>query len=193
MAPETAVKFWFGIISGVGAVLAALWVYTRFVVERALLPPVEFTIDCNVLGEQSGKRLVEVLLHLKNAGSATLVATDITTRLRYITSGDPLDLLGDPTKSTFGRANFPHVQTQAMLGHDAYIPSVIHIVAHDTFVQPNIDQVYTLVTAVPASATFLLIWAQFRYAQHPSFIQLIVLKLSRLSGCPTITSAFRVE
>lgn len=179
MAPEAVIKllFDFDLIARwvvlIMVLLVGLWTYTKFVIERALLPPVGFTLDCHVLGEQSGKRLVEVLLHLRNAGGATLVATDIATRLRYITSDDSLDLLGDPTKSTFGRANFPH---------RTCIPSLINITTYNTFVQPGIDQIYTLVTAVPASATFLLIWAQFRYAQRRSLIQLVILKFSRLVG-----------
>ena len=40
-----------------------------------------------------------------------------------------------------------------------------------TFVQPGVDQVYTIVTAVPTSSTYALLWACFGYAQRPSVVQ----------------------
>jgi hypothetical protein len=39
------------------------------------------------------------------------------------------------------------------------------VMGHDTFVQAKVDQTYTFVTAVPESTHYLLVWAEFEYAQ----------------------------
>jgi len=191
------VKVWIdlaiGIVTLVAVLVGGLWAYTKFVVERGLLAPVEFTIDCNTLGEQRGWRLLEILLHLKNVGSSTLVAKDLEARVRYIKSEEKIIVFPDKKKATFGRVDFPHLLTRnlpedkkdiksTIPENKQDIKSTIPIVAHDTFVQPKVDQVYTLVTAVPQSASFVLVWAQFRYVKRPSIMQWATIKLSRRLG-----------
>ena len=185
MDPEK-IKIWIEIVGGIVAIIAVLggglWAYTKFVVERGYLAPVEFTIDCNSLGVQGDKRLIEILLHLKNLGSSTLVAKDIAARIRYMKSEEEIELFTDPKKPTFGRTKFPHVQTRTLTGEQQDAPSIVTIMAYDTFVQPKVDQVYTLVTALPRSASFVLIWAKFHYAKRPSVLQWLTVKLSRRLG-----------
>jgi hypothetical protein len=98
---------WLDIATKIMALFAAfvggLWAYTKFVVERGFLPPVEFTIDCNVVGKQTGNLLVEVLLHLKNVGTSTLVAKDIAARLRYLKTDDVLDVSTEFTEKKEGK------------------------------------------------------------------------------------------
>lgn len=185
MEPEL-IKPWLDIVIAavtlIGLVLGALWAYTKFILERGYLPPVEFKVGCNVLGKQGNKHIVEVLLYLKNLGNSTLVATDIQTRVRYVDSSEEVTVMTDVAKATFAHMCFPHVFSKSILGEQRDSPSVIPIVPHDTFVQPGVNQVYTLVTALPQSATYMLVWAQFRYAQHPSRLQWFVIKLSRRLG-----------
>jgi hypothetical protein len=177
---------WLNVVTSAVAMLAVLigglWAYTKFILERGLLPPVEFTLDCDRLGVQGEKQLVEILLHLKNMGNSTLVAEDIQTRLRYITSEDEMAVFSDAAKPTFGRVNFPHSHSKAILDNDPDSPSLIPVLNYDTFVQPGVDQAYTLVTALPRSATYLLVWAQFRYANCPSTFERVVIRVSRALG-----------
>ena len=65
-----------------GAVVA-LWAYTKYVLERGLLPPVQFDVDCTDIVVSEGKRILEFLIHLKNVGTATLVARNIRLDIRY--------------------------------------------------------------------------------------------------------------
>lgn len=44
---------WFGLLT---SVIAAFWAYTKLILEKGLLPPSEFTVDCTLVGEQSGHR-----------------------------------------------------------------------------------------------------------------------------------------
>lgn len=63
--------------------VTALWAYTTYVLERNLLAPVEFSIETAVPGSLGGATVMEVLLHLKNVGSSTLVARNIRVDIRY--------------------------------------------------------------------------------------------------------------
>jgi hypothetical protein len=188
MTPEDF-QTWVEITAAIGGLLVAfiggLWAYTKFVVERGLLPPAEFTIDCNAIGTQAGKRIIEVLLHLQNCGGSTLVATKVNARLLYVNEGDEIDVFNDfkdkKKRKLFGRANFPHSVGKTITA-PIEGPSEISVVPHDTFVRPGVTQTYTLVSAIPESATFLLVTGQFIYAQRPSRLQWFTIKLSRRLG-----------
>ena len=64
----TTVKTWVDIVSGiitlVAGLVVALWAYTRFVLERGLLPSIQFDIDCTVVGRQRGHIILEIAPHL---------------------------------------------------------------------------------------------------------------------------------
>jgi hypothetical protein len=196
---------WLEFASGAAALIAglvtALWAYAKFILERGLLPPVQFNLDCKTIGLQTDRKVLEILLHLKNLGTSTLVATNIRVDVLYLDSTDEPSLFKDLEKPTFGRLRFPRsLRKELWRGDVAQTPANpasclgenhvaetgekrgIGIVPHDTFVQPGVDQVYTLVTAVPESTTYVLVWASFQYAQHPSLLQRFILFLSRRLG-----------
>jgi len=191
---------WLTLISGVVTLLAglvtALWAYTKFILERGLIPPVQFDINCNDVGVQKGKHVLEVLVHLKNLGTSTLVASHIIADILYLDSSDPLDLINNPSEAAYGRLRFPRAVRKDLQNKDMSQPARsgkdsansqkrkrgITIVPHDTFVQPGVDQIYTLVTAVPQSTTYVLIRASFEYAQHPSLLARRILFVSRKLG-----------
>jgi hypothetical protein len=197
---------WLELVSGVFALVAGLvtafWAYTKFVLERGLLPPVQFEVDCKAVGLQRDKVVLEILLHLKNLGTSVLVATNIRVDVLYLDAADEPNLFEDPHKPTFGRLRFAR-----SLREDAVPPGSdrtdappagdlpaherqkssgggrgITVLQYDTFVQSGVDQVYTFVTAVPASTTYVLVWSSFQYAQHPSRFQRYTLILSRRLG-----------
>jgi hypothetical protein len=196
MDPQT-LKTWLDLISGIVALVAGLiagfWAYTKFVLERGLLPPVQFDIECEPRGLQGEKMVLEVLLHLKNLGSSTLVATNIRVDMRYLDATDEPSLFENPEKSTFGRLRFPRSLQRDLLGGSENIAAGdqtkksnhldgIPILRYDTFVQPGVDQTYTFVTAVPKSTTFVRVFSSFEYELHPSRFQRAILFLSRRFG-----------
>src|SRR5258708_22076487 len=91
----------------IAVLVVALWAYTKYVVERGLLPPVQFYIDCNAVGLQGDQMVLEILLHLKNLGTSTLVANNLEVTVRYIQVTDKPNVYKDAEKSTFGRLQFP--------------------------------------------------------------------------------------
>jgi hypothetical protein len=194
--PQT-LQPWLNLISGTVAIIAGLvaafWAYTKFVLERGLLPPVQFNVECESVGLQGEKTVLEILLNLKNLGTATLVATNIRVDVRYLDVADAPSLFENSEKATFGRLRFPRSLQQDLLGSSEGFatddqnkkPNALHgipILRYDTFVQPGVDQTYTFVTAVPKSTTFVRIFASFEYALHPSRFQRAILVLSRRFG-----------
>jgi|SRR3990172_434087 len=180
---------WLGLVSGsvtlIAGLVTALWAYTKFVLERTLLPPTQFDLDCRSVGSQGDKKLLEILVYLKNLGSSTLIASDIRVDVLYIID-DPdekLDLVKDPSKPTFGRLWFPR-SLRKDLSQDKQTDNRrgIKVVPYDTFVQPGVNQAYTLVTAIPKSTTFVLVWSSFQYAQHPTLITRLIWFVSRRIG-----------
>lgn len=145
------VQAWLTLISGTVTLLAglvtALWAYTKFVLERGLLPPVQFDISCRDVGVQKGRHILEVLIHLKNLGTSTLVASHVSADVLYLTSSDSPDLIDDPAESTYGRLRFPRAVRKDLRKGDSVQPAEpekssdnekkqrgILIVPHDTFV-----------------------------------------------------------
>ena len=53
-----------GTFTAFAASLAGLWAYSRFVLERGLLPPAQFTIDCSTLALLERGTVIEVTVRL---------------------------------------------------------------------------------------------------------------------------------
>jgi hypothetical protein len=214
------------IFSGVAALgaglVTGLWAYTKFILERALLPPAQFDAVCTTVGLQEDKVVLEVTLHLKNLGTSALVANNIRLDLLYLDASDPISLFTDPVK--LGRLRFPHslfkelhgkknsdassarsslAEREQMRSEAVAQERGICILGHKTFVQPGVDQVYAFATTIPASARYALVWASFNYAQKAGPFQraalwisrrlgLIQYSLTRVTKPHTIERAFRV-
>lgn len=186
-----------GLLTLIAAFTAALWAYTKFIIERGLLPPVQFGIECKSLDANAGKRIIEILIHLNNLGTATLVARNIRLDIRYRSAehGQP-ELFADGTQA--GRLYFPGSVLGDLGIAPADLPPQTHpskssspspadqrgfaIMSYDTIVGPAVDQIYTFVTAIPADAEIVLTWASFKYAQRPSKFQNFALQISRSIG-----------
>jgi hypothetical protein len=117
----TSLTQWIAAISSLSALIiglvTALWAYTKFIVERGLLPPVQFDIECNSVGGQLGVTLLEIILNIRNCGSSTLIITNIREDIRYLRDDEVPHLIHlDGTETTaeekrrrstlFGRINF---------------------------------------------------------------------------------------
>jgi hypothetical protein len=197
------VTFVFQVLGLIVISIGALWAYTRYALERGLLAPAQFTIESAPVGPSADVIILEVLLRLKNVGSSTLIARNIRVDIRYLNEDDEIVLFDDPEDVRFGRVRFKHslykemfeggmgetVLTHGVQGLDqSRDPGGVKrgrgflLLPYDTFVQPGVDQVYTFATSLPNRCRYVLIWASFEYAQDPSLLQRIILRLSRLLG-----------
>lgn len=160
--------------------IAGLWAYTKYVVERGLAPAAELGLDCSIIGEKESKKIIEVTIHLFNKGSSTLVAKDIQLKLKTICKGDALMLYRDEKK--FGRLRFDHSLSEDLAGLENNVREAFLLVPHDTFVQPGVDQEYPFVTTIDSDVELLFAHAEFEYAQKPKNVQKMILWISRQLG-----------
>lgn len=58
----------------------------------------------------------------------------------------------------------------------------IPIVSYDTVVQPRVSQVYIFITALPSSASYVLVYSSFRYGVHPRYLERLTLRIARAMG-----------
>ena len=204
MDPQT-LKQWLEVASGTFALLAglvaALWAYIKFILERGLLPPVQFDVDCRTVGRQADKTVLEILLHLKNLGNATLVATNLRVDVRYLEATEAVNLFNVPADRKFGRLAFPGSHKRDLISSAGNAGNAVEkakaqetqaqqpkesegilLLPHDTFVQPGVNQAYTFVTAVPGAAAFVRVLASFEYELRPSRFQEFILSLGRRLG-----------
>lgn len=195
------------VITLFAGIIAALWAYTKFVIERGLLPGVQFNVELATVGEQGDKKLVEILLHLKNVGSSTLVVKNLRIDMRYLDDSAELSLFKSGN-GFIGKVVFPNSLRKDMKEgkvplHETEPASTVRAIEqkrkedkhregietrgfplldHNTFVLPAVDQIYTFTTAIPRSATYVLSWASFEYAVAPTRTQTAILFLSRRLG-----------
>jgi hypothetical protein len=196
------------------AIFTGIWAYARYILERSLLPSIQPDLICNVRGVQDDKRIIEILLHLKNVGPSTLVVNNINLDFRYISANDPkIRLFGEKEgedkgeeKITYGNKvgllKFPH-SLKDSLTKEAIEAAVGHIERREKnaevgckgrvrglplaqgstfFVQPGVDQIFTFITGLPSTATFLLVHGEFCYIQNMNAIKKILLYTSQKLG-----------
>ena len=177
-----------GFFTLAAGLVTGLWVYTKYLSERGVLPPVRFYITAKKLGNVE-ENILDIKIHLHNIGSTTLIARNIRLDLLYLKSSDPpIELFGDYIKDVkvhdkSGRLNFPNsVIKDKKIDPSTLIPKKIReakdeemlnrwrqqkhrgflILEDDTFVQAGVDQVYTFVTMVPKDAMCCLTWCSFQ-------------------------------
>jgi hypothetical protein len=177
-------------------VAAAFLAYTKFVIERGIFPPAQMNIQCNVLGLQGNRAVLEVLIFLKNIGGSVLVVNNLNIELRYLIREDkPMFLkIADPKKwHLLGRLNFPHSLKKEAYNISVDDPSIcsadkdssgqgLCMLGHRTFVKPGIEQIYTYITSVPESTSYVRILASFEYPKDHSWLETNSMELSRRLG-----------
>ena len=109
MPIESALS-WLDVSLKIAAILSiligGLWAWSKYIIERGLIPPVDFSIDYNIVGTNPQKHVIEVLLFLRNLGNSTLVAKDVKLRVKYLNQKDEIDVFKCNKDVKFGRVNF---------------------------------------------------------------------------------------
>jgi hypothetical protein len=190
---KTWVEICKGLITIAGLLVGALWAWSRFVLERGLLPSSQMDLTLLAISFSESITVLEVGIQINNKGSSALVVTDLRIRLRYIGEGDEIKIIDKPGEA-FGRLNFPHAGVLNGIGSEKRMVKGAHntelslgsgefsVIPYDTFVQPGINQLYTFVTALPRASSYVLARASFRYQLRPTELQLWILGISRRLG-----------
>jgi hypothetical protein len=65
-APLGIIRNLVTIIGGLAVLVGGLWAYTKYVLERGLLPPTILYITCKKLGIVNNQNVIDIKLHLNN-------------------------------------------------------------------------------------------------------------------------------
>ena len=83
-----AIKHWLDVVQGTLTIAATaiggFWAWSRFVVERGLIPLSQLDVELRSIGSSEVAVIVEVTARIQNKGSSALVVTDLKVRLRYL-------------------------------------------------------------------------------------------------------------
>ena len=75
------------------AFFTGIWTYTQLIIGKNLFPYVQPDLECHMHGIHKDKKIVEIILHLKNVGPSTCVVEKIYLDLNYIKAeGETLHL-----------------------------------------------------------------------------------------------------
>ena len=206
MSPETLLKIISGLFTLVAASMAALWVYTKYILERGFLPPVNFFVKIKKLGAVGEHYIIDFKIHLHNLGSTTLIARDIRLDILYLEKNDHIEIL--KKEGQVGRLDFKkNIKKLWKIKPENLMPEKIKrdeekldrwrqrkhrgflVLERDTFVQAEVDQTYTFVTLLPKDTICFLTWCSFQYAQKLSGWQQWISRLSRKLGLIQYTLA----
>ena len=169
------------LIAAIAALIGGLWALTKYVIERGLVPAAELDLECDIVGEKDELKIIEITVHIFNKASSVLVAEEIRLILKCICKEDTTHIYDDERK--FGRLQFPHSLSRDLTENRENTEiETLKLVPHDTFVQPNVDQKYSFVTAISNDVEFIHVHAEFQYAQKPKAVQDVVLRISRKIG-----------
>jgi hypothetical protein len=179
-----AILEYIGLIGAVIAIVSVfvggLWAYFTFIFTRGILPPVEFSVNYQKIGVHKGYYLLQVIFAIKNLGVTPLVISNINARINYLNENDEVNIFR--SNNLYGRVNICNSLGKWLLTGDtsnanSRICSSIPILKSATFVQYGLKQEYTLITAIPESAVFLLVHGSFQYGaegfQRNKFINFV--------------------
>jgi hypothetical protein len=175
--------------------------YIKFVLEKGLIPPCEFFIACNTQGEQGNRKIIEALLHIKNLGNSVLIVRNLRIDILFFK-----DKNLDPMHRKDRRLNFPcslkrcnnpysigiqeeHNERDSQRSANKMKNNQnkkrnigVPVIEYDTFVLPGVDQVYTFITSIPKSASFVRVEAEFCYPGIDSIMARFLLWFAHKMG-----------
>ena len=156
-----SIKGW---IAPHATLIAGLGLIWKFVLGQEAYSHIEFTADINVIGEQEGRKIVELIAYVENKGNAKHQMNTITFDLNGILAGE----IPQGSERWRGETDFRHP-----LGTGSFLPASFEFF----FVDPSVKAKYSQIRDVPTQMTFLMLHCHFEYPPRP---------LSYLFRCPKV-------
>jgi hypothetical protein len=153
-APIELIKDWSSLVQSLVSVLSIIvggwWIYAKFVRAQEKYPNIEFSADINVIGEQGGSLIVELIAYVENKGKAQHRMDEFKFDLNALLPQD--SVLADQRWG--GQIDFPH---------EICVGSFLPARSKFFFVDPGTKAKYSYIAKVPKEATFLILHCRFEY------------------------------
>jgi hypothetical protein len=146
-----SVKGWIAPLATLITGAGLIW---KFVLGQEAYAHIEFTADINLIGEQNGRKIVELIAYVENKGSAKHQVNDVTFDLNGMSGGE----IPKGSEKWQGETNFPDP-----LGAGSFRPNSLDFF----FVDPSVKAKYSKIWSVPAETTFLMLHCHFIYPPRP--------------------------
>lgn len=136
-------------------IIGGIWVYTRYIRQRENTPNIESSAELNLIGEQAGWWIVELIATIENKGKVQHKMKEFRFDLNALCSDDQIDT----SEKWGGQVNFPHLVAEG---------SLLPTQSDFFFIDPGIKAKYSYVARVPRDATFLIFHCWFKYYDDPN-------------------------
>jgi hypothetical protein len=149
------------VVTAAVAVIALIAGYLKFVLQRAVLPCVDFDVNFSALRSAAERHQCEIVLTVKNVGPGSGYVANVQGRVRYAEAGEN-DVARDAVEPAFPHSLKPSAKPEsplilkdsAFLFQPAWKPA---------FIQPGVTQIYRKPIALPGKADLVHVWAAFHY------------------------------
>ena len=149
------------IVTAAVAVMALISGYLKFVLQRAVLPCVDFDVEFSALRTGARTHECEIMLTVKNVGPGSGYVADVQGRVRYAETSED-GVAADGIEPDFPKSLEPssRVKPRLILGNQGFLfqPKL-----QRAFIQPGVTHVYRKPVALPGEAELVHVWAAFHY------------------------------
>ena len=148
------------IASGVQSIVTSIalgvgggWTLWRFVLQRENVARLENDLEFRLIGPQEGRLLIEIAAVIENKGKVRHWVKDFYFNLYCLRANDPLI---ENTEHFNGQPRFG----ERLQNKRGWFPADWV----QSFIEPGVKQRYTFTTSIPADATSVLLYSEFRYS-----------------------------
>ena len=144
------------VVTAIGVLVGGGWALWKFGIQREAHAKIEFDLDLKVLGRQDKQFLVEIAAIVHNKGLVRHWLQDFRFDLLYLPKSAEIQC-GD------ARIN-EQVLFQPLFKKRYWIPPDWI----SSFIDPGVRQRYTYISSVPDDASYILVFAIFKYPDEES-------------------------
>ena len=145
------------ITASIGLVLATIWAVHRFIINRAFIPHLEFTVNIEFITQHNDAWIIEVCSTIENKGAVNATLYHLGFDLRTLCENDAL------------REGGSQINHQTMIPNKIKEGSWLPADWVYTFIEPGTMQRYSYVYHVESSAKIILVHGkcQFQLSFRP--------------------------
>jgi hypothetical protein len=166
------------LVSSFGIIIGGGWVIWKFSIQREAHPKVEFDLECEVIGSQDRKKIIQITACLHNKGSVRhkIDGNEFYYKIRYLLHSDKVSngyeisagkndaqQGGKDEKIKVNQTRFKTFEVNG-IKRSRWAPRYEY-----TFIDPGVVQRYRSVVALPENVDFIVVRSYFKYIVRSCF------------------------